>query len=121
MQRALDLRHDTCFERISVALYRDGRDGVAWHGEYIARRMHEALAATVSLGAPRKFLPRPTGGGTSMSLSLGRGDLLIMGGTIQRTYQHSISKVAHADPRIVLMFRPVWKEESTAPDQQYDR
>jgi alkylated DNA repair dioxygenase AlkB len=110
MRGALDQRYQTHFERISMALYRDGRDSVAWHGDYVARKMSEALVATVSLGAPRRFLLRPTGGGKSIAMSLGWGDLIVMGGSCQRTYQHSVPKVAHAEPRIALMFRPMWKE-----------
>lgn len=111
MRGALDARYATRFDRLSVALYRDGRDSVAWHGDYVARRMKEAQVATVSVGAPRKFMLRPTGGGRSIALSLGWGDLLVMGGTCQRTYQHAIPKVTRADPRIAVMFRPVWKED----------
>lgn len=70
--------------------------------------MEEALAATVSLGTPRRFLLRPTGGGASVALSLGWGDLLVMGGSCQRCYQHAIPKVARAEARIVVMFRPRW-------------
>jgi alkylated DNA repair dioxygenase AlkB len=98
------------FERLSVALYRDGRDSVAWHGDYVARKLPTALVATVSVGAPRRFLLRPAGGGRSISFSLGSGDLLVMGGTCQRTWQHHVPKVAHAEPRIAIMFRPEWPE-----------
>jgi alkylated DNA repair dioxygenase AlkB len=110
MRNALDERYRTQLERISLALYRDGRDSVAWHGDYVARKLPSALVATVSVGAPRRFLLRPTGGGKSMSFSLGWGDLIVMGGSCQRTYQHSVPKVAHAEPRIAVMFRPVWEE-----------
>lgn len=115
MRGALDERYATSFARLSLALYRDGRDSVAWHGDYIARRMREALVATVSVGAPRRFMLRPTGGGASTSITLGWGDLVVMGGTCQRTYQHAIPKVAHAAPRIAIMFRPVWNEADQDP------
>lgn len=115
MRSALDERYRTSFARSSVALYRDGRDSVAWHGDYVARRMREALVATVSVGAPRRFLLRPTGGGASTSITLGWGDLVVMGGTCQRTYQHAIPKVAKADPRIAIMFRPVWDAADQDP------
>jgi len=92
-------------------LYRDGSDSVAWHGDYLARTLENALVATVSVGAARRFLLRPAGGGRSIALQLGLGDLLVMGGTIQRTWQHAVPKVARADPRIVVMFRPVWEGE----------
>src|SRR5690349_18235247 len=62
MRAALDARYRTRFTRVSMALYRDGRDSVAWHGDRVARRMDRALVATVSLGGPRRFLLRPYGG-----------------------------------------------------------
>jgi alkylated DNA repair dioxygenase AlkB len=110
MRDALDRRYGEHFERLSFAFYRDGNDSVAWHGDYVARRLPTATVATISVGAPRRFLLRPTGGGPSRALSLGWGDLLVMGGTCQRTWQHAIQKVARAEPRIAIMFRPVWTE-----------
>jgi alkylated DNA repair dioxygenase AlkB len=108
--RLLSARYDQVFERISISLYRDGRDSVAWHGDRVARNMPEAMVATVSVGAPRRFLLRPKGGGSSISMSLGHGDLLVMGGSCQRTWQHSVPKVRQAAPRIAIMFRPRWAE-----------
>jgi len=110
MRALLDRRYDTEFVRTGLALYRDGRDSVAWHGDQVARRMHSALVATVSIGAPRRFLMRPYGGGRSIVHSLGWGDLVVMGGTCQRTWQHALPKVAYAEPRIAIMFRPNWEE-----------
>jgi alkylated DNA repair dioxygenase AlkB len=62
--------------------------------------------ALVSLGHPRRFLLRPKGGGSSRPFELGRGDLLVTGGRTQRSWQHSVPKVANAaGPRISLAFR----------------
>lgn len=108
MRAALAARYRTPFPRTGLALYRDGNDSVAWHGDYIAREMTEALVATVSLGEPRRFLMRPAAGGPSRAFQLGWGDLIVMGGSCQRTWRHSIPKVPHAAPRMVVMFRPVW-------------
>jgi alkylated DNA repair dioxygenase AlkB len=108
MQEALSARYGERFERVSLAYYRDGRDSVAPHGDTTARELPAALVATVSVGAPRRFLLHPKAGGRSVTLLLGWGDLLVMGGSCQRTWQHSIPKVAHAEPRISIMFRPVW-------------
>jgi alkylated DNA repair dioxygenase AlkB len=121
IRAALDARYGTSFERVSLAYYRDGRDSVAWHGDYVARRMDQALVATVSLGAPRKFLLRETGGGPSIPFSIGMGDLIVMGGSCQRTYQHAIPKVARANPRIALMFRPKWRDDGTDTAERNDR
>jgi alkylated DNA repair dioxygenase AlkB len=111
MRSVLSRRYGEEFSRTSAAYYRDGRDSVAWHGDYVARNMEQSLVATVSLGGPRRFLLRPKGGGKSLALSLGSGDLLVMGGTIQRTWDHAVPKVKQAAPRIAVMFRPVWNEE----------
>ena len=114
MRAALSKRYGEEFVRTSVAYYRDGSDSVAWHGDYVARNMDQALVATLSLGGPRRFLLRAKGGGKSWSLMLGSGDLLVMGGSCQRTFQHSVPKVTRAEPRISLMFRPLWEDEAIA-------
>ncbi|NVB78270.1 MAG: alpha-ketoglutarate-dependent dioxygenase AlkB [Kofleriaceae bacterium] len=108
MRAAISRRYGEEFIHVTAALYRNGSDSVAFHGDTTARDMKEALVATVSLGAPRRFLLRPTEGGPSIALPLGRGDLVMMGGTCQRTWRHGIPKVASADPRIAVMFRPQW-------------
>ncbi len=109
MRLVLSARYQEPFARVSMALYRDGRDSVAWHGDYVARNMARALVATVSLGAPRRFLMRPAEGGRSIAWALGGGDLLVMGGTAQRTWRHSVPKAADAGPRLAVMFRPIWE------------
>jgi alkylated DNA repair dioxygenase AlkB len=120
---ALSQRYGEAFSRLSVALYRDGRDSVAFHGDYVARKLPEALVASVSLGEPRRFLVRKTASTNrppSTALSLGGGDLLVMGGTTQRTHQHAVPKVARAGPRMAVMFRPVWLDPDTgASDGSY--
>jgi len=99
------------FVTAGMCLYRDGKDSVAWHGDTTARDMDEpTLVATVSLGEPRRFLLRPRGGGRTIPFSLGRGDLFVMGGACQRTWQHAVPKVARALPRLAVMFRPIWRE-----------
>lgn len=110
VRRTLSTRYGEAFERIGLAFYRDGGESVAWHGDYVARRLPRAVVATVSLGGPRRFLLRPKGGGQSFALNLGSGDLLVMGGSAQRTFEHAIPKVKQAPPRIAVMFRPVWEE-----------
>jgi alkylated DNA repair dioxygenase AlkB len=111
-QRLLSERYGEAFVRISLGYYRDGQDSVAWHGDYVARQMGSALVATLSLGAPRPFLLRPSGGGRSLAWSLGWGDLFVMGGSCQRTWQHSVPKRKQAEPRIAVMFRPAWEDEA---------
>ncbi|HUC59303.1 MAG TPA: alpha-ketoglutarate-dependent dioxygenase AlkB [Streptosporangiaceae bacterium] len=90
-----------------LCLYRDGRDSVAWHGDTSGRRVRETIVAILSLGNPRALLLRPRGGGRALRFLVGHGDLLVMGGTCQRTWEHSVPKTARATgPRISVQFRP---------------
>jgi alkylated DNA repair dioxygenase AlkB len=108
MAAALSRRYGCDLSTISANLYRDGRDSVAWHGDRVGRRRSQTVVAIVSLGAPRRFLLRPVGGGPSLRLTPGSGDLLVLGGTCQRTWQHSVPKCASAGPRISIMFREAY-------------
>ncbi len=105
MRAALSARYRVALDSAGFNLYRDGRDSVAWHGDRIRREIREPVVALVSLGEPRRFLLRPAGGGSSLRFDLGDGDLLVTGGRTQRTWQHSVPKVARAGPRISIAFR----------------
>jgi alkylated DNA repair dioxygenase AlkB len=105
MAAALSQRFDADLSVISANLYRDGHDSVAWHGDRVARTRTETVVAILSLGSPRRFLLRPKGGGRSLRLEPAPGDLLVLGGTCQRTWEHSVPKRAQAGPRISVMFR----------------
>jgi alkylated DNA repair dioxygenase AlkB len=105
MATVLSDRYAVRFTQVGVNLYRDGADSVAWHGDRVARELPEAVVALVSLGATRPFRLRPTGGGTSVLYRPAPGDLLVMGGSCQRTWQHSVPKCRGVGPRISVQFR----------------
>lgn len=96
------------FATAGLCYYRDGRDSVAWHGDRIGRgRSADTMVAIVSLGAERRLSLRPRGGGDQIGFSLGHGDLVVMGGSCQRTWDHAILKTARpVGPRISVQFRP---------------
>ncbi|MFC0430457.1 alpha-ketoglutarate-dependent dioxygenase AlkB [Kutzneria buriramensis] len=95
------------FRTVGMCYYRDGHDSVAWHGDNSGRLVDNTMVAIVSLGAPRALLLRPRGGGESIRHMLGHGDLIVMGGTCQRTWEHSVPKTARpVGPRISVQFRP---------------
>jgi alkylated DNA repair dioxygenase AlkB len=97
------------FRTAGLCLYRDGRDSVAWHGDRIGRsRTEDTMVAIVSLGTPRRLLLRPRGGGgRTLRFTVGHGDLLVMGGSCQRTWEHCVPKTRHpVGPRISVQFRP---------------
>jgi alkylated DNA repair dioxygenase AlkB len=111
------------FVSAGLCFYRDGRDSVAWHGDRIGRGSTEdTMVAIVSLGEARPLLLRPagrnagkseragagnSGGGQVLRYSLGHGDLIVMGGSCQRTWEHAVPKsVRPTGPRISVQFRP---------------
>ncbi|HEX4902737.1 MAG TPA: alpha-ketoglutarate-dependent dioxygenase AlkB [Acidimicrobiales bacterium] len=113
VRRALRQRFAERFDRIGLALYRDGRDSVAPHGDMVAREMEQSVMAIVSCGARRRFLLTPAEGGrgASVAFDFGEGDLLVMGGTIQRTWRHSVPKTSRpVGPRLSVMLRPRWEK-----------
>lgn len=96
------------FRSAGMCLYRDGRDGVAWHGDTIGRSSTEdTMVAILSLGEARRLSLRPRAGGAMVSFPVGHGDLLVMGGSCQRTWEHAVLKTARpVGPRISIQFRP---------------
>jgi alkylated DNA repair dioxygenase AlkB len=96
------------FTTAGLCLYRDGNDSVAWHGDTIGRSSTEdTMVAILSLGATRTFALRPRGGGRSLRIQHRHGDLLVMGGSCQRTWEHAIPKTTRpTGPRISIQFRP---------------
>lgn len=97
------------FVSAGLCFYRDGRDSVAWHGDRFGRgATHDTMVAILSLGAPRPLLLRPRGGGAAARrVPLGHGDLIVMGGSCQRTWDHAVPKTRTAvGGRISVQFRP---------------
>ena len=97
------------FTTAGLCLYRDGKDSVAWHGDTTGRGSSEdTMVAILSLGTPRTLALRPRGGGApGHRFEVGHGDLLVMGGSCQRTWEHAVPKTARPlGPRISVQFRP---------------
>jgi len=102
------------FVTAGLCFYRDGRDSVAWHGDRTGRGSSEdTMVAILSLGTARPLLLRPASGsggngnGATQRYSLGHGDLIVMGGSCQRTWEHAVPKSARpTGPRISVQFRP---------------
>src|ERR1700754_3664796 len=95
------------FRTAGCCYYRDGRDSVAWHGDTIGRgKTTDTMVAIVSVGDPRRLHLRPRlGGADPVVVEMGHGDLVVMGGSCQRTWEHAVPKVASAGPRISVQFR----------------
>ena len=97
------------FRTAGLCYYRDGRDSVAWHGDRIGRsRREDTMVAILSLGETRRLQLRPASGGAGQTRSflLGHGDLVVMGGSCQRTWEHCVPKTERpCGPRISVQYR----------------
>jgi alkylated DNA repair dioxygenase AlkB len=98
------------FRTAGCCYYRNGHDSVAWHGDTVGRgSTHDTMVAIVSVGDPRRLHLRPRDPEAreeSFTVEMGHGDLVVMGGSCQRTWEHAVPKVASAGPRISIQFRP---------------
>lgn len=102
------------FETAGLCFYRTGDDSIAWHGDKVGEAIdRDTMVAIVSVGAERTLALRSRAGGEIKRFPLGHGDLLVMGGSCQRTHEHSIAKTKRAvGPRISVQFRPVWSRSA---------
>jgi alkylated DNA repair dioxygenase AlkB len=101
----VSIRFGVVFDSIGCNLYRSGRDSVAWHRDSCGTTTEDPTVVMLTLGGTRPFLVRPYGGGPSLALRPSAGDLIVLGGRAQMDWEHSVPKVAHADPRISVIFR----------------
>ncbi|NCF63831.1 MAG: alpha-ketoglutarate-dependent dioxygenase AlkB [Gammaproteobacteria bacterium] len=115
----LEIRHlleeftSTGFNSVLANAYRDGSDSMGWHRDDESELGPTPLIASVSLGEERRFLVRENGKRSS-GITLGHGSLLIMKGSFQRRFSHSLPKTRrNIGLRINLTYRRV---SDQAPD-----
>lgn len=118
--RALQTRYGAYFNGFGMILYRDGKDGQAFHRDTDLRWLDDTVIAVLSLGAQRPWLLRPRtsrhdhapGHGASHDLAPASGDLIVMGGRAQADWEHSVPYLLSAArvgqavaPRISIQWR----------------
>jgi alkylated DNA repair dioxygenase AlkB len=123
-QRTLQHHYHVPFDGFALALYRDGRDSVAFHRDRDLRWLDETVIALVVLGARRPFLLRPRANrydheaaqqGATHDLAPGDGDLIVMGGATQTGWEHAVPKVqTRVGSRISAQWR--WTSRRGRPE-----
>uniref|UniRef100_A0A7S4M8Q9 Fe2OG dioxygenase domain-containing protein n=1 Tax=Vannella robusta TaxID=1487602 RepID=A0A7S4M8Q9_9EUKA len=104
-----------CNQKFNVALlnwYETGQNYIGWHSDSEKDMPPGSKIASVSLGMTRPFqfqyqkdISVPI-----LEMDLKHGDLLIMGGTVQKFYKHSLPKLPRSkpsSPRLNFTFRLV--------------
>jgi alkylated DNA repair dioxygenase AlkB len=123
MRVAIGRHYGVRFGAVGLNYYRDGHDSVAFHADRELRNLDDTLVAIVTFGAARPFLLRPAGGGRSIDVRPASGDLLVMGGTCQRGWEHGVPKLARgAGPRISASIRWASRggpEHEWTPSERY--
>ena len=94
------------FNSCLLNLYHNGDEGMAWHSDDEKTMMKDSAIASLSLGAERKFSLRHKQSKETLTIVLESGSLLVMRGTTQTHWLHSIPKSKRIQmPRINLTFR----------------
>jgi alkylated DNA repair dioxygenase AlkB len=102
---ALSRQYGVRYDGLWLNLYRDHRDSSGWHRDWTTCKRSLCVVPVLSLGAPRRFLLKPRGGGRSTGFTVDGGDLVVMGGRCQREWLHCVPKQARpAGPRVSLNF-----------------
>ncbi len=98
---------DASFNGVLLNLYRDGRDSMGWHSDDEPELGPQPIIASLSLGAPRRFVFRARDNHAhKCRLTLNHDSLLIMSGETQAHWQHALPKTTKPKAaRINLTFR----------------
>jgi alkylated DNA repair dioxygenase AlkB len=106
MAGVLSAHYDVRYDSVWLNLYRDGRDSTGWHRDRFSCRRPECIVPVLSLGAARRFLLKPRGGGSSVGFLPRSGDLIVMGGRCQQEWVHCVPKTpGTSEPRISVNFQ----------------
>lgn len=95
------------FNSMLANLYRNGQDAIGWHADDEPELGPQPLIASLSLGAERRFdIRRRDDHSQVVRILLEHGSLLLMGGYMQRHWQHAMARTTKmVGERINLTFR----------------
>ncbi|HEX7095718.1 MAG TPA: alpha-ketoglutarate-dependent dioxygenase AlkB [Acidimicrobiales bacterium] len=122
--RVLQQHYGVRFDGFALALYRDGRDSVAFHRDREMRWLEDTVIAVLTFGAKRPWLLRPRSSrydheapnrGAAFDFAPASGDLLVMGGRAQADWEHAVPKVPMLrEPRVSIQWR--WTSRRGRPE-----
>jgi alkylated DNA repair dioxygenase AlkB len=105
-ERLTGARYNSCL----LNLYHDGEEGMAWHRDDEKELEPDGAIASLSFGAERRFLFRHRERKEQVEISLAPGSLLVMRGTTQTYWLHSLPKMKKVrTPRVNLTFRTMMR------------
>lgn len=104
----VEQRCKVSFNSCLLNLYHNGEEGMGWHSDSERELGRETVIASLSFGAARKFSFKHKVSRATVSLVLESGSLLVMKGSTQQHWLHSLPKTVKVTrPRINLTFRTI--------------
>ena len=98
----------SAFNSVLANLYRDGSDAMGYHADNEKQLGANPVIASLSLGDQRLFALRHKKSKQKIDIILAHGDLLVMAGTMQHHWLHSLPKTKKLKTtRINLTFRNI--------------
>lgn len=121
-ERWLQNRYRVRFQPVVFAQYRHGNDRVGLHRDREMRWLDNTLIVILTFGATRPWLIEPLKRHQQqfpqfqrVDLRPSSGDLIVLGGTSQRTWRHGVPPVPGlTEPRISAQWR--WTSKQGEPD-----
>ncbi|QYB17459.1 hypothetical protein PV-S19_0095 [Pacmanvirus S19] len=111
LKEKVEITTGSKFNSCLVNLYEDGKQIIGWHSDSVVSLYDKnPVIASVSLGAERWFDVKAKDNAPNPDLEYNirtlHGSMIVMGGTMQKYYQHRIRQEAKVkEPRINLTFR----------------
>jgi len=96
----------TSFNSLLLNRYRNGQDSIGFHTDAEPELGENPVVATLSFGSEREFVLRHRKAKETLTYRVGHGSSLVMGGTSQHHWLHSVPKTEEVvGERISLTFR----------------
>ncbi len=108
LKALVEERSNETFNSCLLNLYHNGQEGMSWHCDEERDLKKNGAIGSLSFGAERKFSLKHKKSKETVSLVLQHGSLLVMKGTTQTNWLHSLPPTTKiAEPRVNLTFRTI--------------
>jgi alkylated DNA repair dioxygenase AlkB len=108
IHQCIEVESQATFNSVLANYYRDGHDSNGWHADNEKELGIDPVIASISFGAERRFDLKHNLTKEKISFNLSHGSLLLMGGSLQHFWKHTIAKAKKIEEgRINLTFRRI--------------
>jgi alkylated DNA repair dioxygenase AlkB len=108
IHQCIEAESGVTFNSVLANYYHDGNDSNGWHADNEKELGIDPVIASISLGVERRFDLKHNLTKEKISFHLSNGSLLIMGGSLQHNWKHTLAKAKKIEEgRINLTFRKI--------------